>query len=233
MRHRRIGRVGAAAAILALVLAAPSPDWVEAEAQYDEAYCRTDYTLENDRRRVTGIVETECHYECFRFNHWEWCHDPPYGNWGVSSKYGPRIDGFQFTGWYPSDGWLQWNSCTTLFNQDEHFNDGNGRQRSDGTYEVGTRSTWYRTGYRHRNNCRKITPEVHTERDVEMRLYELDPYSFDDHVTDLEYGSIDTGITCSSSWDCSGTSPWHSDSSNDGTGVSADVRLQIQTSFEW
>lgn len=66
-----------------------------------------------------------------------------------------------------------------------------------------------------------------------MEIYELDPFDFDDHVTDVEYGDIDTRITCSDSWNCSGTSSWHSGSASDATGVSADVRVKVKTAFSW
>ncbi|HEU0004357.1 MAG TPA: hypothetical protein VFS12_00080, partial [Terriglobia bacterium] len=40
-------------------------------------------------------------------------HSTPWGNWGVSSNVGVKQDGNQFQGWYPQDGHLQWNSCST------------------------------------------------------------------------------------------------------------------------
>ncbi len=49
---------------------------------------------------------------------WDYCgvpiyHDPPYGNWGVSSNVGTPVDGDQFQGWKAKDGHKQWNSCTS------------------------------------------------------------------------------------------------------------------------
>ena len=40
-------------------------------------------------------------------------HSSPWGNWGVSSNVGVKEDRNQFRGWYPLDGHLQWNSCST------------------------------------------------------------------------------------------------------------------------
>ncbi|MCI0621163.1 MAG: hypothetical protein L0387_05740 [Acidobacteria bacterium] len=40
-------------------------------------------------------------------------HSTPWGNWGVSSNVGVKQDANQFQGWFPQDGHLQWNSCST------------------------------------------------------------------------------------------------------------------------
>jgi uncharacterized protein (TIGR03437 family) len=70
-------------------------------------------------------------------------HTAPFGNWGVTSNFGPALNGHQFQGWCHdtrtcdnenncrtncSDGWYEWNSCTdqsryrapncTLYNAD-------------------------------------------------------------------------------------------------------------------
>jgi hypothetical protein len=42
-------------------------------------------------------------------------HSRPWGNWGVSSNVGVKRDGDQFQGWYPQDGHIQWNSCSTAY----------------------------------------------------------------------------------------------------------------------
>jgi hypothetical protein len=42
-------------------------------------------------------------------------HSSPWGNWGVSSNVGVKQDANQFQGWYPQDGHLQWNSCSTEY----------------------------------------------------------------------------------------------------------------------
>ncbi|HXG33909.1 MAG TPA: hypothetical protein VNJ11_11125, partial [Bryobacteraceae bacterium] len=42
-------------------------------------------------------------------------HSAPFGNWGVDSNYGTRVDGDQFQGWHYGDGHHQWNSCTYFY----------------------------------------------------------------------------------------------------------------------
>ena len=70
--------------------------------------CVVDLAVLNKNRTVSGDISAECPGNIF--------HSAPFGNWGVeldSIIGGPRRDGFQFSGWKPGDGWLQWNSCTT------------------------------------------------------------------------------------------------------------------------
>ncbi|MEZ5365816.1 MAG: hypothetical protein R2748_26665 [Bryobacterales bacterium] len=96
--------------------------------------CRLSVTGLNRNRRVFGPVNTECGP----------LHSAPFGNWGVTSNFGPSRDGHQFDGWCHdssvtyNDGkpqnkcntaWYQWNSCTshtnysapncTLYNSEE------------------------------------------------------------------------------------------------------------------
>ena len=65
--------------------------------------CSVIFRMENKDRYCAGNVNEECPPS--------W-HTVPFGNWGVDSNVGSRIDDHQFQGWYPEDGWLQWNSCT-------------------------------------------------------------------------------------------------------------------------
>jgi len=64
-------------------------------------YCDVYFQMENTDRHCYGSVWAECMW-------WR----APYGNWGVDSNVGSRYDDDQFQGWYPDDGWRQWNSCT-------------------------------------------------------------------------------------------------------------------------
>jgi len=67
-----------------------------------------------------GPVHTECPLSF---------HTPPFGNWGVTSNFGPKHDDHQFDGWCHNaricdnngnchtdcvDGWWEWNSCTDI-----------------------------------------------------------------------------------------------------------------------
>lgn len=68
-------------------------------------YCEVGILLENGFRHVWN-VNAECPPS--------W-HSLPFGNWGVDSNFGSRVDGCQFPGWRHCDGpscKLQWNSCT-------------------------------------------------------------------------------------------------------------------------
>ncbi len=77
------------------------------------ARCYVSIELYNYQRRVPGEVNVEC-------TGWHYDGGTPikdpyesgFGNWGVMSYYGAAYDGFQFAGWYPEDGWRQWQSCT-------------------------------------------------------------------------------------------------------------------------
>ena len=84
--------------------------------------CEVEVTAENREHTITGTVHTEC----------SWPHTPPWGNSGVNSDYGLRIDGYQFPGWYEHDEWYQWNSGTDKYTAEQHFNPpGSGSQESE------------------------------------------------------------------------------------------------------
>lgn len=63
---------------------------------------------QNRNRTVDGTITAECAPVRYPV---QW-HDPPWGNWGVSSNYGRKSDTDQFKGWELKDGKDQWNSCT-------------------------------------------------------------------------------------------------------------------------
>ena len=232
---RTFGRVVVGAIATAALLASPGPRSLRPEvvqAQYDHGYCRVDVRVYNRTRRVTGDVNEECGqpHECTGGI----CHDPPWGNWGVTSAYGGRTDGDQFKGWKEKDGHHQWNSCTAIFNDPEHFNNGHGKQqaRPDSAEQVTTKTTWHWAGARNQHTCRSVLPEVRTDRRVKMKIYELDKFDIDDLVTILNHGHIDIPITCWNSWDCYGSSEWHaSRATHDDTGVSSELKLTLRSSF--
>jgi uncharacterized protein (TIGR03437 family) len=81
--------------------------------------CRISVSGLNRNRRVIGPVNTECPAPL---------HSTPFGNWGVTSNFGPRRDAHQFDGWCRDSRvtlnngdsknvcgsqWYQWNSCTS------------------------------------------------------------------------------------------------------------------------
>ena len=61
-----------------------------------QGFCQFSYTGLTKDRRVMGPVNTECHGDtsCISTPH-----SAPFGNWGVTSNYGHKIDGHQFDGW--------------------------------------------------------------------------------------------------------------------------------------
>ena len=110
-------------------------------------------------------------------------HTPPFGNWGVSSRFGGRRDTFQFAGWKWSDRKYQWNSCTTHIDYDPpsagHYN----RPRSDRRWWQETRvgeqrvnSAWFDRG-RSGQTCRqRWDNRVYSFNNLQVVLYELDPW---------------------------------------------------------
>ena len=85
----------------------------------DAQVCRLSVAGVNRERRVMGSIAAECPNPL---------HSAPFGNWGVASNFGPKLNGHQFQGWCHdmrvcdnagqclsncSDGWYEWNSCTT------------------------------------------------------------------------------------------------------------------------
>ncbi len=96
-----------------LILAAASvlPEALRAQV------CRLSVAGLNKSRRVMGPVSAECPAPF---------HSAPFGNWGVTSNFGQKLDGHQFDGWCRnmqacdnlgscrscSGRWYEWNSCT-------------------------------------------------------------------------------------------------------------------------
>lgn len=216
----RHGVVLATAFATTLLIAPLTPQPVTAQ---HASFCRTEKALENRLRRVRGRIMVECGNEC---PVWPlpFCHSAPFGNWGVDSKFGPTTNRDQFRGWKNLDGHGQWNSCTANYRND--FNDGPGRQKAapdDPEFVASDISADWTA-------CSYVTPEVHTERNVEMVLYELD-WDGNDHITTLEYGDIDVQITCSNIWHCRGESPWRRQRSSDLTRVTAEARITYTAAY--
>lgn len=81
--------------------------------------CRLSVAGLNRERRVMGPVNAECP---------DRLHSAPFGNWGVTSNFGHKLDGHQFDGWCSNNQevmdnsgarrrvcgtrWHEWNSCT-------------------------------------------------------------------------------------------------------------------------
>lgn len=78
-------------------------------AQSGQVTCIVTLEGQNRNRTVAGAVNEECD-DVNYITQW---HDPPWGNWGVSSNYGKVTNGDQFLGWKQKGSQKQWNSCTT------------------------------------------------------------------------------------------------------------------------
>ena len=229
MRHRhRVRRGAVLAAIVAVALSAlvePRP----IEAQHG-GQCLKEYTLESRTRRVTGSVMTECGGEC-PLPPPAPCHSAPWGNWGVTTRgWDTKENGDQFKGWRRIMGlWghlSQWNSCTDQYYDYPYTNDGRGKQKASPDDEEITAYKSVKSALA----CAGSLPEVHTVRNLILDVYELD-WDGSQLVTELRYGFFDVPITCSDAWNCYGESGWRQQLRVDSSGVSAEVKAIVETSF--
>ena len=183
----------------------------EFAASVSAQQCAVDVVVLNRERRVTGDISAEC----------GGVHDPPFGNWGARlTNFGgsKQRDRFQFSGWKSKEGWLQWNSCTTK----AEYPRGDRRYYNDASSGFEEQVAWptvtnvvhshqrYRLGGRG-ESCRDAFSNVGVIiGSVSMVLYELDPWSRDDRVARLSYGSVAARVTCAGDdeWWCSGETGW-------------------------
>ena len=186
----------------------------------------------NTSRRVTGSLDQECGkwYLPIQLEH-----SPPWGNWGVNSRYGRRRDAFQWAGWkrIPGTRWSQWSACTKgrfAPPNSEYYNDRGGwtqKAAPDRDYWHATHRRYMRPG----RSCDSQFGNVYVYRDVYMKLYELDaggfPFGGDDFVTRLRFGNVSVPISCDGDWHCTGVSPWKSSIPN--SNGSARLRIDIRT----
>ena len=160
---------------------------------------------------------------------------PPWGNWGVDSNHGSRLDSFQWAGWkhIPGDPWLQWSACTKgRFKppNPEYYNDNNNTTQKASPDNRRWYATHNWTGGPGRT-CDQTYGNTYVYRSNYMDLYELDaggfPVGGDDYVTTLSFGNISVPIDCPTDWRCSGKSGWKSSYSDDNG--SARIRISIST----
>lgn len=223
MKHHRICRGAAVAAIFAAALLIAPLEPQPIEAQGHGGYCRVDWHVKSRLRRLTGTVMVECGDECVGV----WCHSAPFGNWGVDSVFSERHDGAQFRGWKLIDGHRQWNSCTEQYYDGPWTNDGPRKQKADPdeAENAGGKTTESPLA------CAGSLPEVRTFTNAQLKLYELDFPGYDDYVTTLRYGTVNLRIDCSDAWTCSGETPWLTQTWIDSTGVSADAKYGVKSRF--
>jgi len=163
----------------------------------------------NSWRRVMGPVTAECPGSI---------HSAPFGNWGVTSNFGPKVNGNQFQGWHFSNNERQWNSCTPQFTGCSYMNWDNCTQQVTVNYGSSIMPTnvlgtvgaqwgvecprdWNSDGRCDTGGCTNFTS--YTTNNNYMSLYELDPGWWDELVQSLYFPSTTVNTTC----DAFGCSP--------------------------
>lgn len=190
--------------------------------------CLLDFELETIRRTVAGKLRAEC--GCAT-NLGDCVHTKPYGNWGVDSTYALRGDAYQFPGWYKSDGWRQWDSCTDDPGRVQESN------YDESTYSFGSIPvgvTAYALGGK--KLCEQLDGYV-LQTDDELWLYELDAPGEDEGVGILTYKAIRSNPLAGCSYGgcpSAGHSRWHPQYAyfpgvyGASGGIAAKVRIRIK-----
>jgi uncharacterized protein (TIGR03437 family) len=177
--------------------------------------CRIQTSGLNRNRRAEGPVHAECPVSV---------HTVPFGNWGVTSNFGQKLNDHQFQGWCHDtpicdnrgncrtecqDGWYEWNSCTDI---DEFrapnctlFNDKNctAQATTTGQNVHGTRSVDVTVrcpadtnadGISDQGGCADL--KVFSNGTNFMSLYELDPGTTDDLIQTMYFPDTSVSLTC-------------------------------------
>lgn len=177
--------------------------------------CRVTASGMNRNRSVAGPVHSECPPTI---------HTVPFGNWGVTSNFGQKVDGNQFQGWCHNtpicdnrgncrtecrDGWYEWNSCTDI---DEFrapnctlYNDKNCTAQVSTTGENihGTRNIDVPVrcpadtngdGVSDEGGCSDV--KTFSNGNNFISLYELDPGTTDDLVQTIYFPQTAVSMTC-------------------------------------
>jgi uncharacterized protein (TIGR03437 family) len=177
--------------------------------------CRLSVAGLNQERRVTGSISAECPNPI---------HSAPFGNWGVASNFGPKLNGHQFQGWCHDmrvcdsaglclnncrDGWYEWNSCTTepLFQAPNCslYNAGDCTEQVStmGINVLGTQivdvpvacpSDSDRNGVLDSGGCKDL--RSYSRNNNFMSVYELDPLATDELVQTIYYPDIVVPLLC-------------------------------------
>jgi hypothetical protein len=214
--------------------------------------CRVSMAGLNRARRVMGPVHTECPGSI---------HTPPFGNWGVTSNFGHKLDGHQFDGWCRDryicdnqgycrrdcrDGWYEWNSCTddqrfagpncTLYNSDSCT------QQVSAT-DVNVLGTLYfdiptdcpfdtnNDGACDSGGCRDVSNITYDT--PFMSLYELDRWGTDEIVQTLYYGTLAIFPWCEP-WRCSAAgSSWETPTFYDNPSWPPKVDAHLAMVLNW
>lgn len=164
--------------------------------------CRFYVFFYNDTRSFEGApYDAECELSV---------HTAPWGNLGVDSNIGRRIDGDQFAGWCADGDWAgckstsgggkgdwQWNNCKKDFPPPDpgfyNKNNYNEQQTVRG-------AEWYATLVEDRLvgsvSCRRFDGSNFIVSNNFMKLWELDPVDGDEKVGQLEYPDLTAKLSC-------------------------------------
>lgn len=179
--------------------------------------CRLSVAGLNQSRRVMGPVHAECAGDFV-------VHSSPFGNWGVTSNFGPKRNGDQFQGWcrnmtlcdsmgmcrsYCKDGWFEWNSCTEAAPfQAPNCSLYNGKDCTEqvsttGVNVLGTQTVDLpvrcpldtdRDGAFDAGGCKDVLSYSHGSNF--MSLYELDPGAPDELIQTLYFPATVVHLNC-------------------------------------
>ncbi len=195
--------------------------------------CRLQVSGLNRNRIGYGPFDQEC----------SWPHSVPFGNWGVASNYGPKIDGYQFQGWCRGDyvcyndgdcgvrcngNWYEWNSCTvdwrysppncSLYNYNNCW--AQQTDRPEGVHGVKTVQIAVDCprdtnldGICDEGGCKEVWS--YGEATNYMTLYELDRWDDDEFIRTMYFPATSVNLTCDVGWCQAAGSPWGSPTSYD------------------
>jgi len=182
--------------------------------------CRLSLAGLNRNRRVTGPIASECPNPL---------HTAPFGNWGVTSNFGPRRNGHQFQGWCRDtrvcdnsgncttacrDGWLEWNSCTThalyrppnctLYNAadcTEQVSTGDVNVLGTQTVDIPVGCPSQSPGSMTLDTGGCLEVRNYSRANNFMSIYELDPLTGDELLQTLYFPSLQVDLRCNA-WGC-------------------------------
>ncbi len=191
--------------------------------------CVLQWGLWNQERYLPGQVQAECPGSP---------HSWPFGNWGVDSNFGSRIDGNQFQGWCHNsvvcgyddpptcwidctDGWYEWNSCTDYFPMLRgncyyyNYNNCNEQKTSTG---VNSHAGGYDTipvtcpidwnGDQICDSGGCMDLGAYWSLGNWMDVWELDPWDWDEWVAWLSFPDLYASLPCNPQSCGFGQSPW-------------------------
>lgn len=191
---------------------------IASEALLNAQVCRLSVAGLNRNRRVTGPISAECP---------DPLHTAPFGNWGVTSNFGPKRNGHQFDGWCRDvricdnagncrnacrDGWYEWNTCTThplytapnctLYNADNctaQVSATDANVLGTQTVDLPAACPASNGANFDRGGCAEVTS--YARSDNFMSLYELDPVTGDELIQSVYYPSLIVPLKCNA-WGC-------------------------------